>query len=527
MKIKILIVSFADWLIVAILAVFLCVAAAKSFIFKDTKLDEIKTEIDGYERKIKQAITSADVLPMPKTDYVAALRDRFEHMPVISPYQRNPFLPPKEIAYPLTQLKQKASRDIKLPGVRLMEQVSPVEEIAVKFNYNADEDYTKLSITAVHAGECTLRMRDDLEQVFRFPVRIRPVPQLPNPLPPVNVNILGRGPFDRVMPDKTFRREPAAVLIYFQPDNPSPMPMNVGNTTGAVVYRKPADSPDTVWRKLHKADWISIATIDQSRAALERFTADRRARPVAAPKPSVRTGGGPVVAEAAPEVPVGAPGGAPEGGMGAVLSIPVNSYVFLDEDVEEGESYLYKIDTVSTDPDAPPAFCKEPYISPSAVSIPSLVQMSLLSATPRSARIRLSRLDPEGADTLVEEVNVAPGSRIGGKIKKKVVTGVDAGGKQQVKEVTVDFSTNCVLVDSAPKVREVAYRLPLTLDRAGRPAFKVVKSEEPRIIYLTPRGYLRMKSKDEAPAATTPGGAAAPVAPGAPPMFPPGAPGRP
>ena len=525
MKIKILIASYTDWAIVAVLGVFLCVAAAKSFVIKDNKLDDLKAEIDGYEKKIKQRITSADILPMPKTDYVAALRDRFEHMPVISPYQRNPFLPPREILYPLTQLKQgAASRPIKLPGVRLVEKVQLVEEAKADFTYNADEDYSSLVITAVHPGECTLRIRDDLEQVYRFPVRIRPVPQLPNPLPPINVVVASRGPYDVPKQGHTYEHKPAAVLIFFQPDNPSPMPMNVGTTTAAVIYRKPADSPDTIWQRLHKAEFILPASPEQAKAMLDQFNADKLVRPAAsgparpAPRPT-----GPVVAEAAPEAPV-TPAAGPAEAAGAILAIPPNSFVYLDEEIEPGESYLYRIDTYSTDPDATPAVCRDPYIHPTAISVRSLVQMTLVSATPRSARIRLSRTDPETRELYEDEINVAAGMKIGGKLKKKVAAGVDGRGAPQVKDVTVDYSTDCIMVGVETKVREIAYKVPLALDKAGRPLFKVVKVEEPRIYYLTPHGYLRMKSKDETPA-TTPGGVPAPGAPGAPPV--PGAFGRP
>ncbi len=517
MKIKIVIASYADWVIIAALAVFLCVAAFQSFLMKDTKLDELKTEIDGYERKIKQRLTSAEILPMPKTDYVAALKDRFEHMPVISPFSRNPFLPPKEILYPLTQLREKASREIKLPGVRLMEQVSPVEEVSVKFGYNADEDFSRLTITAVHSGEVTLRMRDDMDQVFRFPIRIRPVPQLPTPLPPAGTPvILSRGPFDRPMPDRTFRREPGAVLIFFRPDNPSPMPMNVGNTTAAEIYRKPADSPDTVWMKAHKAEMLTLSTPEQRRAILEKFQLDKRAKADATPvRPPARSSG-PVTAVEAPEMPGGAQAPSAEGTPGALTEIPPNTYVFLDEDVEEGESYLYRVVTVSTAEDAVPSRCKEPYVTPTPILIPSLVQMTLVSVTPRYARIRLSRQDPDSGETVAEEINVAAGMRIGGKIRRKVPDGVDVRGNPRVKDVTVDFSTGCVLVDFAPKFREIAYRLPLSLDRAGRPQFRLTRSEEPRIFYLTPRGYLRMKTKDEAPEASSVGGVSgAPMPPGA------------
>lgn len=524
MKIKILIASYTDWVIIAILALALCFAAAKSFVFKDNKLDELKTEIAGYEQTINNKIKSADILPMPKTDYLSALRDRFEHMPVISPYQRNPFLPPKEIVYSLTQIKQKASREIKLNGVRLMEQVSPVEEVAAKFTYNADDDYTKVVLTGIHTttNECSIRIRDDLEQVYRFPVRVYATPQLPPPMPPVNVRILERGPYDAPVAGKGYERRPAAVLITFQPDNPQPMPMNVGTTTGAVIYRKPADSPDTVWRKLHKKDWIAVATPEEARDALSAFTADKRARPAtSAPRPAARPVG-PEVAQAAPEVPVAAPAAVDPSQL--VLTIPQNSFVYLDQDVEPNESYLYKIETVSTAPDAVPAVCKEPTISPSATTIPSLVQMTLVAVTARYAKIRLTRPNPEGGEPYSDEFNVAPGMKIGGKVKHKPATGVDAGGRGQVKEVIVDYSTDCILVDAVPKVREMAYRQPFTLDRSGRLVFKLIRSEEPRIYYLTPppRGFLRMKSKDETPA-VTPGAGAAPVAPG----VPPGIPGRP
>ena len=93
-----------------------------------------------------------------------------------------------------------------------------------------------------------------------------------------------------------------------------------------------------------------------------------------------------------------------------------------------------------------------------------------------------------------QRYTAVPGMSIGGMIKIRA-TIVGADGRPRPGSKLVDFSTNCILVDTIASYPDIQYTL--STDRTGKTSYKVRDRSNSRILYLTPRGFLRMKEKEQ------------------------------
>jgi len=498
MKIQIVLAKYLDWVLLAVLAVLLFFGVYRTFIAEDRTLTELSENIARYEGDVKTGMTSSKVPPMPHRDYVAELRDRFEHTAVISPYRKNPFVPPEEIVYaqPI-QLTVGQSKEIKLIGRRLSEVIQGDDKVVgIKITYDPDERDSVIEFTGRDSGDAPVRVRDDVEQSFRFRVVVLRGERMEPPNPPGDVVFASRGPRET----RQGVREPPMVLIFFLPNDPLTLTKGIGVTTNADVYRKPADASDSEYQRINKAP-LTPATTEQIQGVWQRFQTEEptQAAPLSL-SAGARTGlptGGLVVPEVVTEIPRART--APERVVGKP---PKGSFVFLDETVDEGESYTYRVVTISARENAAPASCRIPYIPPEPIYVPSFVQFSVKSVAGGRASLVLMRLDPDTQQPVSRDFTVVPGMKIGCKVRMKMA-GVDIRGGPVYKDL--DFSTDCILVDAVSSYRDIVYRMPLRVD-AGRKVVYIARTVlDPQVIYMTPRGFLRMKGKGEMKPGEQPG----------------------
>jgi len=539
MKPKILLVKYADWVVIGLLSILLIYALLKAFVLTDTTAQELAREIAKYDQAIREAINrQGPPSPLVPPNLIEEFRRRLERPPVISSFARNPFRPEEDVvARAPILLKKGQSTELVFEGVHFIEVIEADPKIVkTAIDYNPDESVSYLTVEGLEEGNATVRIATLQDQVYRLTVVVQEKPTYASPNPPAQVRIVAQGRYET----EDIKR-PARVLISFRANNPQTPTAEVGMTTGAYIYRKPADAPDTDYVRLN-AEPLSPAPREKIDQIWDWFFPQpkRLARlEEAGYGPEGRGLGaqpyGPGYQPGPPGYGPGGlgPGGVPGGpGMGRPGEIavpptaeelgpptrpgvpgmrrpPAGSYIFVDQTVDEGESYVYKIVTISAMPGAEPVECDRPYVTRRPVAVPSFVTLMVASASYMRGSVYLSRPDPETGRPLIERFSLVPGMLIGGPKRMRRQQTVEFPPGPAYK--FVDFSTGAVLVDSLPFIRRIDYRVRWDR-RKNEFVYDVRQASDPRILYLTPRGSLRWKGKEEERRITAAPGAAGPLA---------------
>jgi len=496
MKLKIVLVKHFDHVLLGVLVLFLLFSVYKAFIEREEKLKELSGNIDRYVRVIENEIKGADVRKEKVRDYLTELKLRFARPAVISPYPHDPFYPKPDIRvhdYLVLSVGKKPYTK-KLIRRHLIELVQAKEDIVkVDFEYDPDEGASTVTIEPLRKGQAIVRIRDNQGRTYRWRVFAQEKPRTDPPNPPLDISFKAYGPVEA----QGEITKPARVLISFRHDNP-PQPIDgVGITTGAYIERKPEEAPDVEYVRLDKK-FLVPATQQQIDVLWDR------AEP---PEVDIRKGEGEGAASAAGYEPITPAAGyvPPEAGerplrrqRGRELGTPEmavsekplkGAYVFLDTTVDPGESYIYRITTVSATTDTEPIPCKDPFVTALPILVPSLVDFSYLGG----ARIEITRPTPwEEGKSLAEAFSFIPGMTI--RAKARIKRTVRINGVDRTRRVEVDFNTNCVMVDTISKLRRITYSVRNDW-RNNKFSYKVKSSSNPLLLYLTPRGVPRTKAK--------------------------------
>lgn len=485
MKPKILAVKYFDWVLIGLLSLALLYVIYISFLSTESAVTKLGEEIQRSETAVRSGMSSSYSPEYKTRNLITELTERFEHLPVISPYLRNPFSGAEGMDYELRQMMVEQEIVIHLTGTRLLDVIDPSDIVQASIAYDNENETSTVTFLAVKAGQDTVRIRDERDQVHSWPIVVVPGRQLLPPNPPYDVVFVSRPPQEiRRAAEAPLEREPPVVLIYFQPDNPVGPSSTVGYTTAARILRKPADAPDIEYAQIHTGLLAPIQNRDQIEAIMKRF---RITVPVIQGRPAVGPGGEIIPPEAqdinraaAADVLVETP--------------PVGSFVYLDETVDEGENYIYKIETLSTTEGAQPRPTEEPYILPEPLEILALVRFRVASVTSSTATLVLSRVDPDTNQQITQELRLMPGMPIGRPVRMEQTANANVDRRLPTQYKYVDFSTNCILVAVLPNYRNYDYRIPMRLDRTtGEPVYDLSSRRVGQIIYLTPRGFLRIR----------------------------------
>ncbi len=502
MKPKIALAKYLDWAILALLAAALILVAARAFLLKRTGEETLREEVTRYDAAVQKGINDTSGQPLQPHDYLGELQNRFEHPAVLDPYRRNPFLTREDVPHPSLQLRVGVPRTLRFTGTRFTRMIAGDEQIVhVDIAYDLPTGVSTVTFIPLAAGESSVRIQTDEDVVHLFKISVRTVERPPPPNPPINVAVVVRA---AVQLRGTVK--PAMVLISFLPDDPQEPSRTVGLSNNAAIYRKAAGASDAEYVRLDDPDEpLAPLNRDQIHAIMLNFqipevpaagaeTAAPTA-PATAATPTTPAGAAPSsppVPEAVTEIRV--PGSA--AAAAAQSGEPeTGSFVFLDQTVDDGESYIYKIVTLSAAPDVEPVPCDVPYVSPGPVFVPSFVDFAVRTITADSATVRITRRDPDTGEWLPpQDFTVGAGQQIGGVRTIKVRVPRPAGLPPIIREKEVDFSTGCILVNALPNFHFIEYKL-----RWG-PNFTAVyqakDTRDPQVLYLTPRGALHFKSKE-------------------------------
>jgi hypothetical protein len=511
MKPKILLAKYLDWAVLAILAIVLLIVAIKALRLRASGEEKLRDEINQYEQAVQKGMSDTSARPLPPHDYLGEIQNRFEHPPVLDPYRHNPFLTRTDIASPPLQLVMGIPHMVTFLGTRFTQVLAGDEKLVhVDLAYDLLTGVSTVTFTPLAMGEVGIRIQtdDDLVHLFKIAVRTLVTPPPPNP-PPADVAVIPSAAvqFKNIV-------KPAMVLIYFTPNNPEQPTPTVGFSTNAAVYRKPAGASDAEYERLDDPDQ-PLVPLDHDAIHAIWLKFQPPEVPVIAPEPTAEpTTPTATTATTTPTTPTGAL--MPEAVTGIrpfslsaapqAAEPPPNSFVFLDQTVDDGETYIYKIVTLSTatdEPDIEPVPCEAPYVSP-RIYLPPIVDFRVRTITADSATVRITRRDPDTGEWLPpQDFTVGLGQKIGGMRSLKFMLPPDQqvlGLPTRYVNRDVDFSTGCILVNVLPDFQTMEYDK-LRYQRATDPyspvVYKAKDTREPQILYLTPGGALRFKPKEK------------------------------
>jgi hypothetical protein len=495
MKPKIALAKYLDWAILAVLAAALLFIAVRSFVLKSTGEEDLNRDIGKYDQTVTKWMNDTSAKPTPPRDYLGELKNRFEHPAVIDPYRRNPFLTREDIPYPPLLLRVGMPFTKKFKGTRFTAVIEGDEKnVHVELAYDLPTGVSTVTFTPLQKSDTTIRIQTDEDLVHRFQVNVRIKPNPIEPNPPVNVVVVPRAAIE-------IRKivQPAMVLISFLPDNPKEPSPTVGYSNNADVYRKPAGASDAEYVRLNDDPLLPL-TREEIHNIMQAFqiqepVADQPTPGAMSPAAGAEPGA-PPVPEAVTTIRLPGTTGAEQTGE------PVTgSFVFLDQTVDDGENYVYKIVTLSKAPEADiePVPCKQPFVT-APISVASLVEFTVRAISTDRVTVSVIRRDPDTGEWLMpQDFTLGVGMKIGGKVTLKLPEVIGLPPKTK----DVDFSTGCILVNTLPAFQIVDYPRPpagLVMSHVGTTWTVVYKPKvvrDPRILYLTPRGALHFKSKEK------------------------------
>ena len=505
MKPKILLVKHFDYAILGVLAILFLFAAYKSFIATDQTVKELTRKIDRSDRIVKEELLDDDKPNLVVPDYRGMLKLRFDRPAVISPYPRDPLFPEPDILVKPILLTVDQTNESTLEKVRLVELVQSRDEVVtVEYEYDSSENKSIVRVTGMGEGDCDVRIRDTLERVYLWRctvVRVSKPPYPPvecvfRPMPPV----LKQGGMVR----------PARVLVNFIPLKPYGPGDEYGITTGANIYRKRSDQLDMDYQLITPLP-LKPCTQAEIDAIWERFIEPVEERPAAGEAPAgavePRPPGVyvPPVADR-PALAVPRPTHREEAAFPREGKPLDGAYVYLDADLEPGETYIYKIVTVSEIERGDAVPCKQPFVS-EPILVPSLISFRVVRISRDGARIAITVPHPETAELVTEEFNFVPGMNICGFDKRMRTIEIQfPDGRTVIRRIseTVEFSTNAILVDTLTILKKFEYRLNFKV-KDGKAMFTFEARPTPAslVLYLTQRGALRWKKEEGEKAAGT------------------------
>ena len=469
MNIKILIVRFFDWVILAALALLALYGLYSAFLVKDKTVDELGSRIQRAVRTIEREVDSEDVPAVDVQDQYTSLRNRYERLPVISAYVVNPFKPTTVVPGEDLLLGKDQIKTIRYKSIRIVEAMAYNKaNLDIAFDYDPNKDESVVKITAKAKSNTTFKLRDEQDTLYVRRVIVADVAKLPPPQPPFGVVIEAYV----AQEEAGGKRKPAKVLIAFMPDNPETVTPELGITTHAEIWRKPAGAPDMEYALLNDKPLPQLSQ-EAAQALRQEFLqtdagergagamdgADLR-MPTNRSRPAAPMG----VEEAEAFVTRDSRRGTGRD-TGAISANPstvllAKNFAYVDRAVDDGESYVYKIVTLSQGEGLEAKRAEVPYVTPTPVEVPSLVSFIANTVSASGATFVVTRPRPDTGQDISERFRTERGMSIGNMVQlKERNEGLDRMPGPRYKFTDVDFSTNCVFIGGITRIKSFTYKL--------------------------------------------------------------------
>ncbi len=493
MKVKILLIKHFDHALLAVLGLLLLFAVYKVFLVSDPTVKKIDEDIQKFEVIINRELQSKQA-PEPQVPrYAKDLEDRFRHAPVISPFTRNPFFP-EVITVDRLILGEGAEFSKRFNKTELREPTVETDIIALELSYDEHSSVSSVTVEGLMPGSIELQLTDTQDRTYRWLIIVKGKREMWPPRPAVDVVIKAYAP----QPADAASGEPARVLITCRADNPDiAANERVGFTTHIRVYRKLADAPPVEYLPLSDA-LLAPATAAEIEAIWQRVQTGRQPTlitpgPGHGPRPMPNIGGSfvPPVTELTgghgPDArPKDVTSGKPQPG----------DFVFLDDTVDPGESYTYRIVTFSTVEGQDPLPTKTPYETRIPVAIPSLYVIYWSGGN----RIVVRWPSAKAAGKIGEDkFTLFPGMVIHSMAKVQIIDPVT----KLLITVPEEVSINRIVVDTLSSFPGIEVRARYR-PRERAWSYQTRLSSESVLLYLTPRLSLRWKEREKPVRTRTP-----------------------
>ena len=465
MKLKQLLVTYVDKVILVVMAIVFLWAAYTAFFKGSPEEDALREDIPRSMETLGQHIKTAEPPPLAKLDDAEILSRRYAHLPVVEPYRRYVLYRPAPIVWGEFNLLVAKERELTIKGVQITQhiyfdketlKVSTPEPLDLD-DPSAGSHFKVLPLVDTARRKTNILSRDIEGVMYVARVTVYKKPPEDSPFPPKEAEVsVHRG----------------KVLIKVRWDNPVPMPRKKTETAGFWVYRKLAGRPDDTFQLLNEDDPATPSAKHQARMEEElkigRFAPDPKARAAATAREG--EGDGP---QDAPEVDVD-----PGRRTNRLDQLRTREQILQDKDLayfvdrtaDPGETYMYRIVAVTADVHGK-RIASEPWTS-QPVLVPSDVQFWLSNIFRGVARVRIRKQDHDLDLWHDATFSVVPGMMVGGKRSMRYRDPYT----DKFERKSVDFSTGAVLVAAFARAPGL------------RPRFVWQRQE-------TPDGGLKVRSK--------------------------------
>ena len=515
MNIKIILVKYFDWVILVILGALLLYAMFQAFLVEDTTVAKLSDDIERAKDQVELGMREEKAEPVEVPDYLGRLKNRYERLPVMSPYTVNPFKLRTVIPGDPILLAKGQTKVIIFKGIRIV-QVMPYNKVYLDVAVEYDPEITN-TVAKIHArakSDSFVKLRDDRDTIYVRRVIIREKPPLPEPRPLIGTVVQTYRPEE----DTAGKRQPAKVFLAGAPDNPETPQPGWGLTTHVEISRKPAGASDEDYVLITDGP-LAPLTAEKVRELRLEFLAEGAAEDADEARGESRD------RTRQPRVSPGRSMEAPEaedweadvrrarrtkaksreredreqvGPLSLDALLRAKNFAFVDRTVDDGESYTYKIVTVAKGEGVPLKRCSLPYITPTPVEVPSLVEFDLTRVSAGSAGFQVTRPRPDTGQMISKDFRIEVGMGIGVPIRiKEKRAALDRRLGSKYKFTDVDFSTNCVFVIGLPGIKRVEYSRISYDKKTDGIKYRLRLRPAARAAYLTARGSLRWKLKGE------------------------------
>ena len=489
MKPRLFVITYFDKAVVGVCALILVWAFVLVMGSGGQDIDDIDQEIERAEGRVKQNLAdSGKHAPEARESHPApreVIEREFNHPPIIAEFRRWALYRRETITYPLIQVQAGGQRRVEIPGVRFDDKRIPPEELKIVTDYDPEMNLTMVEIKAIKWVGKELRWSafDSEENRHVFRILVTKEAQEIRPYPPEPV---------RVFASK------GHVVIMAGLKQPRIVGEAAVRSKGIRIYRKRVDSPDAEYVQIGPA-LIEPEAAEVWQRVIEEYGSGKegpRTRPEgmeehAAERPDVLVADefrGATAEPGGPE-PMRPEAVAPREFM------PGQSCVVVDQSVDSGEDYAYKI--LAVGPGAKPQLSEDVVRE---VSVPSNIEFYATLVTDEQVSVTVRRRNYDTGGWFLLRMFVKPGEMIGRKKKIRITNPVT----RRRKSIEVDFRTGARLVaclTRVPRLRSVLRvkrqyiegEVKEDLIMTGRVAYTG------KVVYVDRRGILREKWQSKAP----------------------------
>ncbi len=487
MKPRLFIITYFDKAIVGVCVLILIGAFVGLVRSGGQDGEKVGSELTAAEAQVNRNIQDShkyapepvETLPPPRQ----IIEREFNHPPIIAEFRRWVLYRRETITYPVIQVLAGGQRRVEVPGVRFDQKRTPPEELKIVDDYDPEMNLSTVEFKAIKWVGRELRWSAFDSEENRHVFRIRVTKELEEirPYSPEPVRIFASKGHMVIMAGLKQPRIVGEAAV---------------RSKGIRIYRKRADSPDTEYVQIGPA-LIAPESAEVWGRVIEEYGSGEEGSKTQPDEMDVDDGGPLVLA--AEESHYGGRSEAGPATRTAVIAagefVPGQACVVVDQGVDSGEDYAYKI--IAVGPGEKPQLSEGVVVE---VSAPSDIEFYATLVTDEQVSVTVRRRDYDTGGWFYLRMFVKPGQMIGRKKKFRIKN--PATGRR--KSIEVDFQTGSRLVGCLTRVPRFksALRVKRTRDEDEIREELIMTRRVVhmgKVVYVDKRGILREKWQSKVP----------------------------